>query len=113
MVCIESELYVRFGSKADILRRNRHVRFGSKADMCGASTHVRFTPHSDRESGLPPKVMSALPPKADMCAALAHVRFGPEADILQVVVEALRTNAPWHTNAYRTGKRWWTIQLAC
>ena len=36
--------------------------------------YVRFTPNSDRESGFPHKVMSALPPKADMCSALADVR---------------------------------------
>src|SRR5262245_50729162 len=55
-------------------------RFGSKADMCSAVGHVRFTPNSDRESGLPAKLMSALPPKADMCSAEAHVCFGPIAD---------------------------------
>src|SRR5262245_56901519 len=38
-----------------------HVRFGSKADMCAAKCHVRFTPESDRESGFPQKLMSALP----------------------------------------------------
>jgi len=37
-----------------------HVRFGSKADICGATSHVCFAPDSDRESGLPQKVMSAL-----------------------------------------------------
>src|SRR5262249_36559018 len=42
---------------------------------------VRFTPNSDRESGHPQTVMSALPPKADMCSASGYVRFGPEADI--------------------------------
>ena len=42
--------------------------------------HVRFAPNSDRESGFPHKVMSALSPKADMCSALAHVCFGPKAD---------------------------------
>jgi hypothetical protein len=50
-------------------------RFGSKADMCSAIAHVRFTPESDRESGFPHKVMSALPPKADMCDATRDVRF--------------------------------------
>jgi len=45
------------------------VRFGSKADICAAIRHVRFTPNSDRKSGLPHKVMSALPPKADMSGA--------------------------------------------
>jgi hypothetical protein len=57
------------------------VRFGSKADICAATSHVRFTPNSDRESGFPHKIVSALPPKADMCSALAHVCFGPIADI--------------------------------
>jgi hypothetical protein len=37
-------------------------------------------PNSDRESGFPRKVMSALPPKANMCSALRHVCFGPIAD---------------------------------
>jgi len=49
--------------------------------MCNAQPHVRFTPNSDRESGFPQKVMSALPPKADMCSAARDVRFGPKADI--------------------------------
>src|SRR5262245_56151470 len=66
--------------RAGALRQ--HVRFGSKADMCNAKGHVRFTPNSDRESGLPAKVMSALPSKADMCGATREVRFGPKADIL-------------------------------
>src|SRR5262249_892259 len=43
-----------------------HVRFGSKADICSAKGHVRFTPNSDRKSGFPHKVMSALPPKANI-----------------------------------------------
>ena len=63
------------------MTRARDVRFGSKADICGATSHVRFTPDSDRESGLPRKVMSALPPKADMCSAFIYVRFGPIADL--------------------------------
>jgi len=49
--------------------------------MCDAKAHVRFAPNSDRESGLPQTVMSALPPKADMCGATRDVRFGPKADI--------------------------------
>ena len=61
------------------------VCFGPKADMCAATSHVRFTPNSDRESGFPQTVMSALPPKADMCGALAHVRYGPIADIGNVI----------------------------
>jgi len=42
--------------------------------MCNAPTHVRFTPNSDRKSGHPQTVTSALPPKADMCGALVDVR---------------------------------------
>src|SRR5207342_2300803 len=57
------------------------VRFGSKADMCSAKRHVRFAPESDRESGHPQRIMSALPLKADMCDAKPNVRFGPIADI--------------------------------
>ena len=41
---------------------------------------VRLAPHSDRESGLLHKVMSAIPSKADMCGATRDVRFGPKAD---------------------------------
>jgi hypothetical protein len=52
--------------------KSRHVQ---------CKTHVRFTPNSDRESGFPQTVMSALPRKADMYGALADVRFGPIADI--------------------------------
>src|SRR5262249_40887570 len=58
-----------------------NVRFGSIADICGAMGDVRFSPNSDRESGLPQTVMSALPPKADMCSAPANVGYGPKADI--------------------------------
>jgi hypothetical protein len=50
------------------------VRFGSLADICSAKGHVRFAPNSDRESGFPHKVMSALLPKADMCGATTDVR---------------------------------------
>jgi hypothetical protein len=49
--------------------------------MCAAKSHGRFIPNSDRESEIPQKAMSALPPKADMCGALAYVCFGPIADI--------------------------------
>src|SRR5262249_5819022 len=57
-----------------------NVRFESEADICGAKGLVRFTPDSDRESGLPQTIMSALPPIADMCGATRDVRFGPKAD---------------------------------
>ena len=64
------------------------VRFGSLADICAAKGHVRFTPNSDRESGFPHKVMSALPPKADIHSAQAYVRFGPIADIASFIGNA-------------------------
>jgi hypothetical protein len=44
-----------------------------------------LSPESDRKSGFPHKVMSALPPKADMCSALAYVRFGPKEDIAPLI----------------------------
>src|SRR5262245_45724435 len=81
------------------------VRFGSEADMCGATDDVCFTPNSDRESGLPQTVMSALPPKADMCSAQGNVCFGPIADIEslirsprrreQALMGELRDRGPW------------------
>src|SRR5262249_11557033 len=52
-----------------------NLPFWLKADICTAPADVRFTPNSDRESGLPAKVMSALPPKADMCGAIGDVCF--------------------------------------
>src|SRR5262245_11832895 len=51
----------------------------------GATSYVRFTPNSDRKSGLPQTVMSALPPKADMCSVVADVRYGPIADIALII----------------------------
>jgi hypothetical protein len=60
-----------------------NVRLGSKADVRGAKSYVRFGPNSDRESGFPHKVMSALPPKADMCGATRDVRFGSKAGLMQ------------------------------
>jgi hypothetical protein len=68
-----------------------NVRFGSKADMCAAKRHVCFTPNSDRESEIPQKAMSALPPKADMCGATGDVRFGPKADIGHLFDHFVRT----------------------
>jgi hypothetical protein len=70
-----------------------NVRFGSLADIYGAKRHVRFTPNSDRKSGFPHKVMSALPPKADMCSATRDVRYGPIADIASKLVRAAKNVA--------------------
>jgi len=56
--------------------------------MCDAKRHVRFTPNSDRKSGFPQTVMSALPPKADMCGAPADVCYGPIADIKHAIWSA-------------------------
>jgi hypothetical protein len=39
---------------------------GQKQTYAPQKTHVRFAPNSDRESGFPQTVMSALHPKADM-----------------------------------------------
>jgi hypothetical protein len=63
---VRARIEYRLSLLRDSVRRC--VRFGSKADMCAANRHVRFTPDSDRESGFPRKVMSALPPKADIQA---------------------------------------------
>jgi len=68
--------------QAGLVKGRFDVRFGSKADVCVAKPYVRFTPESDRESGHPHKVMSALHLKADMCGAVAHVCYRPIADTI-------------------------------
>ena len=73
-----------------------HVRFGSKADICSATTHVRFTPNSDRKSGLPQKILSALPPKADSRSAATHVRYGPKADMCSAKAYVCSSRARWN-----------------
>jgi hypothetical protein len=55
--------------------------------MCSARDDVCFTPNSDRESEIPQKAMSALPPKADMCGAASDVRFGPIADMCSAAAD--------------------------
>jgi hypothetical protein len=73
--------------------------------MCAAKSDVRFAPVSDRESGFPQKVMSALPPKADMCVALAYVRFGPKAysfsAAIGIATRSLHRRAPKNSSAAR------------
>jgi hypothetical protein len=78
-----SQRNMTFSLGGHIHRKVVHVRFGSKADICCAADEVSFTPNSDRKSGHPHKVMSALAPKADMCGALVDVCYGPIADISQ------------------------------
>src|SRR4030095_11457118 len=84
---VETEAAADAGGTASCMQTDRqsavivHVRFGSQADICSAIADVGFPPNSDRKSGLPQKVMSALPPKADMCGAARDVRYGPKADI--------------------------------
>src|SRR5262245_38764258 len=56
-----------------------HVRFGSKAKHMQRKRPCPIYPNSDRESGHPQTVMSALPPKADMCGATRDVFYGPKA----------------------------------
>ena len=77
------------------------VRFGSQADICGATSHVRFTPNSDRESGHPPRCMSAFLPKADMCGAMSNVCYGPIADINSPA--AVRGISKCHSKSLRGG----------
>jgi hypothetical protein len=45
-----------------------------KSRHISAKGNVRFAPNSDRESGFPQTLMSALPPKADMCGATSLCR---------------------------------------
>src|SRR5262250_1587589 len=76
--------------------------------MCVAKRDVCFTPKSDRESGLPQTVMSALPPKADMCGARAYVCFGPIADIRPHSIDQFISAAEQrlrHDEAERLGGR--------
>ena len=87
------------------LQPDANVRFGSKADICGATSHVRFTPDSDRESGFPRKVMSALLPKADMCGAASDVRFGPIADIDPIFHLTAKKRPPWWRSLRNLVKR--------
>ena len=79
--------------------------------MCGATRDVRFTPNSDRESEIPQKAMSALPPKADMCGATRDVRFGPIADSCGAARGSLfdqligaGEHGGWHCKAKRFGR---------
>ena len=74
--------------------------------ICATKSDVRFTPNSDRKSGFPHKVMSALPPKADMCAAARDVRFGPIADIACLFDHFIGRiqQAKWHIQAQRFGR---------
>jgi hypothetical protein len=63
-------------------------------------------PNSDRKSGFPQPVMSALPLKADMCSAVAHVCFGPIADIgyLSINCAVRAEKSEWgNREAERTG----------
>jgi hypothetical protein len=59
-----------------------------------AQSHVRFTPNSDRESGFPQMVMSALPPKADTdCALDPNIILGrPVAALMTRIEHAPRLN---------------------
>ena len=60
------------------------VRFGSLADICSAKGHVRFTPNSDRKSGFPHKVMSALPPKRTCAVQLGMSAKGQKQTLVAV-----------------------------
>jgi hypothetical protein len=71
----QSRPMLHVGVQCPLWVKGRHVRC---KNLCP------LYPNSDRKSGIPHKMMSALPPKADMCSALAHARFGPIADIRQL-----------------------------
>jgi hypothetical protein len=62
-------------SRGGCLWGNRGRAGNGAASQKRADEHdVRVTPNSDRESEIPQKAMSALPPKADMCSARGNVR---------------------------------------
>jgi len=62
-----------------------YVRFGSKADICNAKGHVRFTPNSDRKSGFPHKVVSALPRKRTCAVQLGMSAMGQKRTLPQII----------------------------
>src|SRR5262249_15102952 len=76
-----------------------NVRYGSEADICAAKSDVRFTPNSDRESGLPQTIMSALSPIADMWGANGDVGDGPITDIT-----LLMRSPRWRARARTAGR---------
>ena len=59
----------------------RFRSLGQKQTCAAQEGMSALPPNSDRESGFPQTVMSALPSKADMCGALGDVCFGPIADM--------------------------------
>src|SRR5262245_26566816 len=67
----------------DILDNDRDLMsaLGHKQTYAAQTGMSALPPDSDRESGLPQPVMSALHPKADMCSAARDVCFGPKADM--------------------------------
>jgi hypothetical protein len=53
---------------------------------CAVQTGMSALPLiANRESEIPQKVMSALPPKVDMCSAIGDVCFGPIADMCSAI----------------------------
>jgi hypothetical protein len=81
-------------NRISTLKGGRNVRFGSLADICSAKGHVRFAPNSDRESGFPQTVMSALTPKADMCGATGDDRHGQKRTSFRTMASSHRNLRP-------------------
>jgi hypothetical protein len=88
-----------------LMGKPANVRFGSLADICSAKEHVRFTPNSDRKSGFPHKVMSALPPKADTCSALAYVSAWGQKRTSTRFIRSLRQRALLAKHGFRTSQQ--------
>jgi hypothetical protein len=78
------ELDVGPASKCPLWVKSRHMRRNKACPLY---------PNSDRESGLPHTVMSALPLKADVCDAIAHVCYGPIADITYSISSSARASS--------------------
>src|SRR5262245_44572204 len=79
------------------------VRFGSEADICSAKCHVRFTPNSDRESGFPQAVMSALGQKRTQPMTAKGQKRTFSSHLLDDFIDCtLKQNR--HTEAQRLGR---------
>src|SRR5262245_37883717 len=64
---VMSGLHMRTSLPVANLQQQSHVALGHKRTYAVQEAMSAFTPNSDRESGFPHRVMSALRPKADMC----------------------------------------------
>jgi hypothetical protein len=79
---------------------------GSLADICSAKGHVRFAPNSDRESGFPQTVMSALPPEATCAAQTVMSALGHKRTCANIAILFKQ-----HVGALQ--KRFWNCEANC